>query len=98
MAKNLARTGEQAFQKMDKINAEVFTLTYGAMVQQLLKVEPSLEPEQKVAHVVLRYEMRSSLPSLARGRYPAPLFTRVTLALTMIFSGPRGHQRSQRAA
>ncbi|KAJ1491084.1 trafficking protein particle complex subunit 3 [Baffinella frigidus] len=37
MAKNLARTGEQAFQKMDKINAEVFTLTYGAMVQQLLK-------------------------------------------------------------
>mmetsp|Transcript_13126 Transcript_13126/g.20604 ORF Transcript_13126/g.20604 Transcript_13126/m.20604 type:complete len:162 (+) Transcript_13126:62-547(+) len=35
--KNLQRTGEQSFQKMDKINAEVFTLTYGSMVQQLLK-------------------------------------------------------------
>uniref|UniRef100_A0A7S0Q9U7 Trafficking protein particle complex subunit n=1 Tax=Cryptomonas curvata TaxID=233186 RepID=A0A7S0Q9U7_9CRYP len=35
--KNLARVGEQAFQKMDKINAEVFTLTYGSMVQTLLK-------------------------------------------------------------
>eukprot|EP00286_Rhodomonas_abbreviata_P012449 CAMPEP_0181315980 /NCGR_PEP_ID=MMETSP1101-20121128/15655_1 /TAXON_ID=46948 /ORGANISM="Rhodomonas abbreviata, Strain Caron Lab Isolate" /LENGTH=188 /DNA_ID=CAMNT_0023423205 /DNA_START=83 /DNA_END=649 /DNA_ORIENTATION=+ len=35
--KNLARTGDQAFTKMDKINAEVFTLTYGSMVQQLLK-------------------------------------------------------------
>jgi trafficking protein particle complex subunit 3 len=35
--KNLARVGEQAFQKMDKINAEVFTLTYGSMVQVLLK-------------------------------------------------------------
>jgi hypothetical protein len=44
MAKNYARTGEQAFQKMDKINAEVFTLTYGAMVQQLLKVLPSSSP------------------------------------------------------
>jgi hypothetical protein len=28
-AKNLTRIGEQTFQKMDKINAEVFTLTYG---------------------------------------------------------------------
>lgn len=35
--KNLAKAGEQAFTKMDKINAEVFTLTYGSMVQQLLK-------------------------------------------------------------
>ena len=33
----MARVGEQAFQKMDKINAEVFTLTYGSMVQVLLK-------------------------------------------------------------
>jgi hypothetical protein len=37
-SKNYARLGEQAFQKMDKINAEVFTLTYGSMVQQLIKV------------------------------------------------------------
>jgi len=37
-SKNFTRIGEQAFQKMDKINAEVFTLTYGSMVQQLLKV------------------------------------------------------------
>ena len=37
-SKNFTRAGEQAFQKMDKINAEVFTLTYGSMVQQLLKV------------------------------------------------------------
>ena len=37
-SKNFARMGEQVFQKMDKINAEVFTLTYGSMVQQLLKV------------------------------------------------------------
>lgn len=35
--KNLVKAGEQAFTKMDKINAEVFTLTYGSMVQQLLK-------------------------------------------------------------
>jgi len=35
--KNLARMGEQALSKMDKMNAEVFTLTYGSMVQQLLK-------------------------------------------------------------
>ncbi|EKX45972.1 trafficking protein particle complex subunit 3 [Guillardia theta CCMP2712] len=35
--KNHIRNGEQAFQKMDKINAELFTLTYGSMVQQLLK-------------------------------------------------------------
>lgn len=35
--KNHVRNGEQAFQKMDKINAELFTLTYGSMVQQLLK-------------------------------------------------------------
>ena len=32
------RLVQMAFQKMDKINAEVFTLTYGSMVQQLLKV------------------------------------------------------------
>ena len=37
-SKNFTRMGEQVFQKMDKINAEVFTLTYGSMVQQLLKV------------------------------------------------------------
>ncbi len=36
-SKNLTRIGEQAFQKMDKINSEVFTLTYGSMVQHLLK-------------------------------------------------------------
>uniref|UniRef100_A0A6U2CQ86 Trafficking protein particle complex subunit n=1 Tax=Hemiselmis andersenii TaxID=464988 RepID=A0A6U2CQ86_HEMAN len=35
--KNLARVGEQTLSKMDKMNAEVFTLTYGSMVQQLLK-------------------------------------------------------------
>ena len=62
MAKNLARTGEQAFQKMDKINAEVFTLTYGAMVQQLLKVEPPLASER-----ALSSELVSVLPSTGAG-------------------------------
>lgn len=31
---SLARTGEAAFARMDKISAEIFTLTYGAMVNQ----------------------------------------------------------------
>ena len=62
MAKNLARTGEQAFQKMDKINAEVFTLTYGAMVQQLLKVEPPLESKRAVSS-----ELVTVLPSTGAG-------------------------------
>lgn len=36
-ASNHAKLGEACFQKVDKINGELFTLTYGAMVTQLLK-------------------------------------------------------------
>ena len=31
------RVGEAAFSKVDKINSELFSLTYGAIVMQLLK-------------------------------------------------------------
>ena len=31
------RVGEIAFSKMEKINSELFSLTYGAIVTQLLK-------------------------------------------------------------
>ena len=31
------RVGEAAFSKVDKINSELFSLTYGAIVTQLLK-------------------------------------------------------------
>ena len=31
------RVGEVAFSKVEKCNAELFTLTYGAIVQQILK-------------------------------------------------------------
>lgn len=32
----LARIGESAFKEVDKVNAELFTLTYGSIVRQLL--------------------------------------------------------------
>jgi UTP-glucose-1-phosphate uridylyltransferase len=35
--KNPQRLGEAVWSKMPKINAEVFTLTYGSLVMQLLK-------------------------------------------------------------
>ncbi|PRP79265.1 trafficking protein particle complex subunit 3 [Planoprotostelium fungivorum] len=34
---NYARIGDQVFRDVEKINAELFTLTYGAIVAQLLK-------------------------------------------------------------
>mmetsp|Transcript_19049 Transcript_19049/g.21217 ORF Transcript_19049/g.21217 Transcript_19049/m.21217 type:complete len:192 (-) Transcript_19049:90-665(-) len=34
---NLAKLGDQSFNKVEKINGELFTLTYGAIVWQLLK-------------------------------------------------------------
>eukprot|EP00163_Fabomonas_tropica_P034268 TRINITY_DN9404_c0_g1_i1.p1 TRINITY_DN9404_c0_g1~~TRINITY_DN9404_c0_g1_i1.p1 ORF type:complete len:187 (+),score=27.12 TRINITY_DN9404_c0_g1_i1:118-678(+) len=37
MSKTSQRAGEVAFSKMEKINSELFTLTYGAVVSQLLK-------------------------------------------------------------
>jgi hypothetical protein len=35
--KNALRLGETVWSKMPKINAEVFTLTYGSLVMQLIK-------------------------------------------------------------
>lgn len=35
--RNLARQGEKAFERAEKINGELFTLTYGSLVTQLLK-------------------------------------------------------------
>eukprot|EP00638_Chattonella_subsalsa_P006788 CAMPEP_0117757284 /NCGR_PEP_ID=MMETSP0947-20121206/14633_1 /TAXON_ID=44440 /ORGANISM="Chattonella subsalsa, Strain CCMP2191" /LENGTH=188 /DNA_ID=CAMNT_0005577135 /DNA_START=45 /DNA_END=611 /DNA_ORIENTATION=+ len=35
--KNYQRVGEQSWSKMAKVNAELFTLTYGAMVMQLIE-------------------------------------------------------------
>jgi len=37
MAKKFDRVGDQAFAKVDKINAELFTLTYGSIITQLIK-------------------------------------------------------------
>eukprot|EP01103_Thecamoeba_quadrilineata_P018788 TRINITY_DN7364_c0_g1_i1.p1 TRINITY_DN7364_c0_g1~~TRINITY_DN7364_c0_g1_i1.p1 ORF type:complete len:210 (-),score=48.61 TRINITY_DN7364_c0_g1_i1:150-779(-) len=34
---NMKRTGEQAYSRAEKINAELFTLTYGSIVAQLMK-------------------------------------------------------------
>lgn len=36
-SKSYARTGEQTWNKMPKMNGELFALTYGAMVMQLIK-------------------------------------------------------------
>ncbi|CAB1108914.1 unnamed protein product [Ectocarpus sp. CCAP 1310/34] len=36
-SKSHQRTGEQAWGKINKVNAELFTLTYGAMVMQLIQ-------------------------------------------------------------
>eukprot|EP00903_Cladosiphon_okamuranus_P015509 g14319.t1 len=36
-SKSHQRTGEQAWAKIGKVNAELFTLTYGAMVMQLIQ-------------------------------------------------------------
>ena len=38
MSKVNARVGDQLFQKMEKINGELFTLTYGAMVAQMIQL------------------------------------------------------------
>jgi len=40
---NLQRVGEQTYNKIDKINAELFTLTYGAIVCQLIKDFDSID-------------------------------------------------------
>ncbi len=37
MARQYGRIGEQAFAAADKINAELLTMTYGALVVQLVK-------------------------------------------------------------
>lgn len=34
---NLNKIGDQCYDKLDKINGELFTLTYGALIVQLLK-------------------------------------------------------------
>jgi len=41
------RVGEQTFNKVDKINAELFTLTYGAIVAQLIKDYEDIEEVNK---------------------------------------------------
>eukprot|EP01114_Cavostelium_apophysatum_P018445 TRINITY_DN5703_c0_g1_i2.p1 TRINITY_DN5703_c0_g1~~TRINITY_DN5703_c0_g1_i2.p1 ORF type:complete len:215 (-),score=28.10 TRINITY_DN5703_c0_g1_i2:166-786(-) len=40
---NLARVGENVFKEVEKINAELFTLTYGSIVTQLLKDYEDIE-------------------------------------------------------
>jgi len=40
---NLQKLGEQAFAKIERINAELFTLTYGAIVCQLIKELDSID-------------------------------------------------------
>ncbi|KAJ4457286.1 putative Trafficking protein particle complex subunit 3 [Paratrimastix pyriformis] len=40
---NFARSGEMAFLKADKINSEIFSLTYGAMVAQIMKDYEDIE-------------------------------------------------------
>ncbi|KAJ8601396.1 hypothetical protein CTAYLR_005009 [Chrysophaeum taylorii] len=51
-----ARLGEQIWQKMPKINAEFFTLTYGAMVVQLMRdledVQLVNEKLEKMGHSI----------------------------------------------
>jgi len=39
----LKRGGEENFKKLDKVNAELFTLTYGAIVMQLIKDHETIE-------------------------------------------------------
>jgi len=40
---NYVRVGEQCFKEVEKINAELFTLTYGAVVAQLIKDYEDIE-------------------------------------------------------
>jgi len=40
---NLIRIGDNTFKEVEKINAELFTLTYGAIVQQLIKDYEDIE-------------------------------------------------------
>ena len=37
------KLGENAFQKMEKVNSDLFTLTYGAFVSQLVKDYENLD-------------------------------------------------------
>ena len=36
MASNKVKQGETAFKKIEKVNSELFSLTYGAIVSQLI--------------------------------------------------------------
>eukprot|EP00753_Platysulcus_tardus_P019683 PLAT7424.1.p2 GENE.PLAT7424.1~~PLAT7424.1.p2 ORF type:complete len:188 (+),score=71.82 PLAT7424.1:34-597(+) len=47
MAKPQTRSGELAWSKMDKINSELFTLTYGAIVTQMVEDYEDMEEVNK---------------------------------------------------
>ena len=62
---NTQRLGEAVWAKMPKINAEVFTLTYGSLVMQLLNdfddVEAVNEQLEKMGHNIGRRQINSSI-------------------------------------
>eukprot|EP00698_Gefionella_okellyi_P021508 TRINITY_DN6995_c0_g1_i1.p1 TRINITY_DN6995_c0_g1~~TRINITY_DN6995_c0_g1_i1.p1 ORF type:complete len:168 (-),score=26.45 TRINITY_DN6995_c0_g1_i1:61-564(-) len=45
--KNYQRIGEVTFSRMEKVNAELFTLTYGAVVTQLIKDYENIDEVNK---------------------------------------------------
>ncbi|KAM3686255.1 hypothetical protein ACB094_11G186600 [Castanea mollissima] len=61
------RSGDAIFANVERVNAELFTLTYGAIVRQLLTDLEQVEELNKLLHQMTK-EAINLLESLLRGK------------------------------
>eukprot|EP01117_Protostelium_nocturnum_P016131 TRINITY_DN632_c0_g1_i1.p1 TRINITY_DN632_c0_g1~~TRINITY_DN632_c0_g1_i1.p1 ORF type:complete len:190 (+),score=72.56 TRINITY_DN632_c0_g1_i1:134-703(+) len=83
---NYARVGEQVFKEVEKVNAELFTLTYGAIVAQLLRdhedVEAVNEQLEKMGYniglrLIEEFLARSGVPRCSDFKETAEVISKV---------------------
>ena len=85
------RVGEAAFSKVEKINSELFSLTYGAIVTQLLKdyeeVDATNAQLEKMCVLAIAPHAHSPVPSLGVPCGSAAASNRAALAggITLAF-------------
>ena len=85
------RVGEAAFSKVEKINSELFSLTYGAIVTQLLKdyeeVDATNAQLEKMCVLAIAPHAHSPVPSLGVPCGSAEASNRAALAggITLAF-------------
>jgi len=93
---NYGRTGETIFKEVEKINAELFTLTYGAIVAQLMKdyedVEAVNTQLEQMGHnigvrLIEEFLARSNLPRCKEFKETGEVIAKVGLKMFLGVTG-----------